>query len=409
MRVSLSCPSACSRRRPQAHIFVALVLTIGVGLLLAPSHALAVDSTTSPYQVVDAGGAAHLVVALDAGHGSVIGDVGAVGNGLYESNLTTVITDSFASRLEQYVGVSVVRTRPANGTYGSQSLDLVARTLTAQSAGADVFVSNHVNSGGGRGVEVWIPNASSYNYGFHTLGTNLGNLVLGNLTRLGFASRGLKSESYGGNSPESRYPDGSAADAFSVIRNSRLRGIPAILIEHGFIDNGSDAAKLGSMSTLMSMGQADADALASHYGLVSGVTIPRFYVSRMRSGEMQISWRSTQAQRYAVAIRRNEDEKWQTYTYDLTSCSYDLTSLPDGSPLIDGMTYEICVQGFKGSAWSDIDEGSRWITVAANPQNVTATPVGSGQISLSWSPVQGASKYAIAEYVDGNYVTYTMD
>lgn len=45
--------------------------------------------------------------------------------------------------------------------------------------------------------------------------------------------------------------------------------------------------------------------------------------------------------------------------------------------------------------------------IAPSPKNVTAAASGSGEVTLSWDPVDGAQAYAVAEYVGGGYRTYT--
>ena len=50
-------------------------------------------------------------------------------------------------------------------------------------------------------------------------------------------------------------------------------GIPAILAEHGFVDNASDAAFLGNEANLKSLGVADAQAIVEHFGLTFPVSL----------------------------------------------------------------------------------------------------------------------------------------
>ena len=194
------------------------------------------------------------VVVLDPGHGG--SDPGAMSNGLVEKNLTLAIAKYCKAELSEYAGISVSMTREAD-VY----LDLDERVDIAVEKGATLFVSIHINSGGGAGAEVWVPNKSSWCYEAHEIGDELGNRILKKLSALGLASRGNKFDDYTINNGKF-YPDGSPADALAVIRYARENGIPGVLIEHGFIDNSHDAALLSSDYYLRQWGIADASAIA---------------------------------------------------------------------------------------------------------------------------------------------------
>ena len=349
-------------------------------VLLAPRTALAAVGTgeSDPYTP----SASAIVVAVDAGHGSVLGDPGATGNGLQESTLTATIADGLASELAQYGDISVVKTRPAINNLG-QTRDLIARTETAKNAGANLFVSVHINSAkstAAKGVEVHIPNTSSYNYYCRTTGESVGKKVLNSLLGFGLSNRGLIARNYSESiNSDTTYPDGSPMDYLSVIRNSRLRGMPAILVEHGFISNSHDVAILSNTSTLLKMGAAEADAIASYYEVTKGVAVPHFYVTDMSTGRIDIAWDSTGADKYAIYIRADDTEDWQPYSEEYTGTTMSLASLPDGTPLENGKTYQILVQGNKAGKWSSVDDGARWITLTPSPANVTAAPSGDGR------------------------------
>ena len=199
-------------------------------------------------------------IVLDAGHGG--SDGGAEGYGLTESKLTLAIATACRDELSKYGRAKVIMTR-SDDSY----VDLKDRAKIATDAGADFFVSFHINAGGGSGAEVWIPNKSSWYSSYHELGSELGDKVLEKLKALGLSSRGNQWKSYPAGESSSTYPDGSAADYLSVIRNCRAGGVPAILIEHGFIDNEHDANLLSSASYLKQLGVADAQAIVDQLGL----------------------------------------------------------------------------------------------------------------------------------------------
>ncbi len=206
-----------------------------------------------------------MVIALDAGHGG--SDSGAVneGKGLYEKTLTLKIAQYCKAGLDTYSNVSTYMTRS-----GDEYVGLSERVKRAVNAGANVFVSFHINSAESvaTGFEVWVQNDSSWRYYLHEQSSQLGSNILSKLTALGLANRGNKeSDSKSGN----KYADGSPADYLTVLEQSRQNNIPAVLIEHGFI-NGKPADQnlLSSESGLKSMGVADAKAIAENYGLSKG-------------------------------------------------------------------------------------------------------------------------------------------
>lgn len=205
-------------------------------------------------------------IVIDAGHGG--NDSGAVGYGLRECDLTLAIARACRDELATYGNARVIMTRDSDTT-----VDLMDRPKVAVNAGADLFVSIHINSedsGSARGVEVWIPLEASWYPGFHELGQELSDKVLDKLVDLGLAYRGTKSDYYDYNGKQLYYPDGSRADAFAVIRGCREGGVLGILIEHGFISNQHDASLLSSANYLRQLGVADAQAIADQLGLIPG-------------------------------------------------------------------------------------------------------------------------------------------
>ena len=206
-----------------------------------------------------------LVVALDAGHGG--SDPGAENRkaGLVEKNLTLKIANYCRDALNTYSGVKVVMTRDHDEYVG-----LSERVQRAIDAGANLFVSFHINAtAGATGFEVWVQNNSSWRYELHEESSELGTKILEKLEKLGLKNRGNKeSDSRNG----TKYSDGSPADYLTVLYESRKNNIPAVLIEHGFIDGSSaDQALLSSEASLKQMGTADAEAIAEYYGLSNGI------------------------------------------------------------------------------------------------------------------------------------------
>ena len=224
------------------------------------------------------------VVGLDPGHGGT--DPGATGYGLRESDLTWKISQYLAERLTTYGNVDVVWSRSEKETVQS----LRERVERCVSQGARIFVSVHINAGGGTGAEVWVQNDSSYNYSLSVvMGRETAQDILDRLTDLGLRDRGLKTRN---TESGENYPDGSTGDYFGACRWSRMEGIPGFIVEHGFIDNAKDAALLADDNVLRQMGYADADGIASAYGLDTGAweQSDEGWVYRTTSGSLATGW-----------------------------------------------------------------------------------------------------------------------
>lgn len=209
-----------------------------------------------------------LVIVLDPGHDET--HVGARGYGLEEEDLTLKIALYCKAVLDNYPDATVYMTRstgacPYPGTTSGVCNEY--RVTNAKNLGADVFISFHLNSSTSstpNGAEVYYPN-SNYNPEAGSEGYGLATEILNNLVALGLADRGVKIR----NSESSTlYPDGSLADYYGVIRNSKLNGFPGIIIEHAFLSNLSDVNNYLSLEEqFKALGEADAEAIVNYYGL----------------------------------------------------------------------------------------------------------------------------------------------
>lgn len=203
--------------------------------------------------------AENLVVVLDPGHGGT--DSGASRNGLVEKNVNLKIAKYCKEELEQYSGVTVYMTRESDIYVG-----LEERVRIAENRGADVFVSIHINSAdseSANGVEVYYPN-SNYNADISYEGKELADTIRQELVSLGLKDRGIHIKN---STDGDKYPDGSLEDFYSVIRNCKKIGIPGLIVEHAFISNSEDAAKLKQENFLKKLGVADATGIARAYDL----------------------------------------------------------------------------------------------------------------------------------------------
>lgn len=218
----------------------------------------------------------NVVVVLDPGHDA--SHPGARGNGAKEEELTLKIAQYCKTELEKYSNVTVYMTRNSSACPNPNTTsteDNRARVQYAKSVGADIYVSIHLNSasnGSAAGAEVYYPNAN-YQPSLSTEGGGLANQILSNLVALGLGNRGIKMKNSEVDpqypDDETYYPDGSVADYYGVIRNSKRNGIPAIIIEHAFISNASDYNNfLNSDAKLQALGIADAKGIIQYYGLI---------------------------------------------------------------------------------------------------------------------------------------------
>lgn len=209
----------------------------------------------------------NVVVVLDPGHDGTHG--GSSANGFVEAQLNLKIAQYCKAELEEYYGVTVYMTRDSascpNGGGDNKSC-LQRRADIARDMGANLFVSLHNNyssASSASGAEIWYPN-QNYNPWTSQVGGSAASCILEQLTSLGLKGRGTQIR----NANEDKYPDGSAADYYAVIRHCKEYGIPGIIVEHAFMSNSSDAANfLSNDEGLKKLGVADASGIAQYFGL----------------------------------------------------------------------------------------------------------------------------------------------
>ena len=217
----------------------------------------------------------NVVVALDPGHDSK--HTGATGiGGLKEEVLTLKIANYCKEELEKYAGVSVYMTRttsscpyPSNKSSGG---DIGDRVQAAARAGADLFVSFHLNSSSSsrsNGAEVIVPNGN-WKPQVSSDGRKLAQAILNELKAVGVNMRPTSIYSKDTTVNET-YPDGSKSDYFSVQIYAKEAGIPGIIVEHAFLTNSGDVNSfLNSEAGLKRLGVADATGIAKYLSLSKG-------------------------------------------------------------------------------------------------------------------------------------------
>ncbi len=157
-------------------------------------------------------------VVIDAGHNAKNIDTGAIGNGLFEQNITWEIANKLKDHLERN-GFEVIMTRPQKTTSLGKSVaeSLQKRVDIANRNNADFFISIHCNAGEASGTE-------TYCYQLGGEGEELAKIVQEKVVKAtGLTDRGVKT------------------DNLYVIKHTIM---PAILLETAFIDNPNDAKLL---------------------------------------------------------------------------------------------------------------------------------------------------------------------
>lgn len=219
-------------------------------------------------------------IVIDPGHGGY--ETGAINydEGIMEKDITLKTARYLKEYFEDYYGVEVVMTH--NGLDNNTEMSVLDRGMCARNNNADLLLCLHYNaapSGNSwNGAEVYVSaNKSCYKYNKES--TEIGNLILRNLSNLGLYNRGVKTRLCQDTGPKWEYSDGTKADYYGIIRyamkgDSEDRGlditkglgISSILIEHCFI-SGEDVRFINTDAKLQKIAEADGQAIVEHYGL----------------------------------------------------------------------------------------------------------------------------------------------
>lgn len=206
-----------------------------------------------------------LTVVLDPGHGGDQSGAARDGESVEEKTLNLKIAKYLKEELETYENVTVYLTREDDS-----DVDLTDRTKVSVDKKADVMISLHNNAAGA---------CAAYDHGCTVLAAKDGYKdalaleeqklscnILNELSKLGIEDQGILLRDSEANE---KYPNGTLADYYAIIRGGVTNDIPTILIEHAFIDNASDYAKyLSSDEKLSKLAVADATGIARYYQLI---------------------------------------------------------------------------------------------------------------------------------------------
>lgn len=175
-------------------------------------------------------------IYVDAGHGG--SDNGASGNGIHEKDITLNIAKKVKEYLNRFKNVSVKMSR-TDDSFPS----LNDRTNEANSWGADLFLSIHINSAGGVGFET---------YRYTTLGAG---------SKTAKIQKAVHDATLKNNDLKDR---GMKTGNLHVLRESHM---DAILTENGFIDTKAEADKMKDQKWINAVAHGHVDGIADYYGL----------------------------------------------------------------------------------------------------------------------------------------------
>jgi N-acetylmuramoyl-L-alanine amidase len=180
-----------------------------------------------------------LKIVIDAGHGPNTPGKRSP-DGMREYSFNSVVAKYMRAELEKYEGVEVLFTHE-----DGRDVPLSKRTNKANAWGADVLVSIHANANAGRmgdwgGIDTFVYGTEGHSYKIAQIAQK--NLI--DATEL--RDRGVKVAN------------------FHMLRETKM---PAILIEHGFMDSTTDLPFLKSDSYRKLCGETDAKSIAEYYEL----------------------------------------------------------------------------------------------------------------------------------------------
>ncbi len=197
-----------------------------------------------------------LVIALDPGHGGE--EDGANYYGIEEKDINLKLAKLVRQELQEYQGVHIMLTREDD-----EEVTLWERANRASATEADVLLSMHFNasvSHKSNGASIYLSTGEQHKKEL----MQLGDYLLGEFESIGLNNAGMFARVTQMNG---RRADGSFDDYYGVLRHAYNMGIPAMIIEHCYMDSEIDKDYFYTEEGLMKLAQADARAIAAYYGL----------------------------------------------------------------------------------------------------------------------------------------------
>ncbi len=197
-----------------------------------------------------------LIIALDPGHGGE--EDGANYYGLEEKDINLKLAKLVQKELQKYQGADVMLTRETD-----EEVTLWERANRASKAEADILLSIHFNasvSHKSNGASIYLSTGEYHKKELMQLGDHL----LGEFEAIGLSNAGMFARVTQMNG---RRADGSFDDYYGVLRHAYNMGMPAMIIEHCYMDSEIDKEYFYAEEGLVKLAQADARAIATYYGL----------------------------------------------------------------------------------------------------------------------------------------------
>lgn len=335
-----------------------------------------------------------MIIAIDAGHGG--SDTGAVYGGMQEKDVNLKIAQYIKAYMAEYAGVQVYLTRDSD-----QAVELSARVEQAAAAGADVFISIHNNASSNlntSGSMVFYPN-SNYRPKLGTEGAGLAQSILDQLTSLGLTDLGIRTRD---SENKTKYKDGSLADYYSVIRNSKLQNLTGLIVEHAFVSCEADRKNyLGTDAQLKALALADVKGIVNYYGLeYIGLDKPAVTLSAPGYKQLEISWDEQEDARGYLVYRSEKKNSGYKKIATVTG-SYSTTYVDTGLALNKNYYYKVkAYRKMNGVTYyspeSRILKGN-----AIGGTQLTEAKQSGESMKLTWKAMSDADGYVISRSEDG--------
>lgn len=191
-----------------------------------------------------------VVIVIDPGHGG--SNQGTLSGHTIEKEMTMVTAMTMYQELGKYDNVKVYMTHTDD-----RDMSLKERAEFAAEVGADFLFSIHYNASENHsmyGTEVWISCEKPYNaYGYQ-----FGYLHLQAMQEKGLFLRGVKNRM-----------NEQGTDYYGVIREAAALSVPAVIIEHCYVDEERDAEHIQNEEGFAEFGRLDALSVAKYFGLKS--------------------------------------------------------------------------------------------------------------------------------------------